>query len=543
MRALAVLQVVSSIVSTQALKCSVAALQKALPPHATVTSAQSVASNGTYGQGAIDIAYPINPTNLPALCAVIVNVASSNTSSFNFGLFLPSEWNERFLAVGNGGFAGGINWLDMGAGVGYGFATVSTDTGHNSTSGDVHWAQNDPEARTDWGWRAMHGSVEISKDLTYAYYGSKIKYSYYSGCSTGGRQGIRDAQLFPDDFDGILAGAPAWWTTHLQTWTTKMGAFNLPLKGSNRIDPLLFSAIEAEVLKQCDGSDGLKDNIISDPLRCNFNPDTLLCTPTSNASRCLTPTQLDTLYKIYGDYVETNDTFVFPGFALGSEAQWDVLLGTPTNEPISLGIDYIRYFLGLPDFQYPDFDFSIVQRADALDPGNATADDFAALAAFHAHGGKLLQYHGWADALIATGSSLYLYKHVLRALAPHGVAQPLDSWYRLFLIPGMQHCAGTPADVRAPWYFAGANQAGALGTGVRSVPGFEDGRHDALLALVDWVERGTVVDEIVATRFVDDVIEKGVERQRPICAYPKQAVYDGKGDVDAARSWKCESLF
>ncbi|EKG20365.1 Tannase/feruloyl esterase [Macrophomina phaseolina MS6] len=387
----------------------------------------------------------------------------------------------------------------------------------------------------------MHGSVELAKKLTTAYYASDIKYSYYSGCSTGGRQGLRSAQLFPDDFDGVLAGAPAWWTTHLQTWTAKMGTYNLPLNGSNRIPPSLFTAIGAEVLKQCDGQDGLVDTIISDPRACTFNPDALLCSPTStNTSTCLTPAQLDTLYKIYNPYVDTNNTFVFPGLALGSESQWTVLLGTPTGEPLSYGTDYIRYFLDLPSFQYQDFDYSIIQRADALDPGNATADAYD-LRPFRARGGKLLHYHGWADALIATGSSIYFYEQVLRTLVPAGVG--LDDWYRFFLVPGMQHCAGTPSDVNAPWYFAGANQAADLGTGVSGVPGFRDGRHDALLALMAWVEEGTVVEELVATKFVDEDVTKGVERQRPLCAYPKRAVYKGTGDVDSAESWECEPLY
>ncbi len=418
---------------------------------------------------------------------------------------------------------------------------MSTDTGHNSTTVDALWAEDAPELINDWGFRAIHGSVELAKKLTTAFYGSHIKFSYYSGCSTGGRQGIRNAQLFPEDFDGILAGAPAWWTSHLQTWTTKLGTFNLPLDSSNRIPPTLFSIIGAEVLKQCDPQDGLTDHIISDPLACNFNPETLLCTPISNSSACLTPAQLSTLSKFYLPYVDTNATFVFPGLALGSEAQWDVLLGEPTGEPNSLGIDYIRYFLGLgADFEWQDFDFGIVQLADRLDPGNATADAFD-MSAFKQRGGKLLHYHGWADALIATGSSLYFYKQVAQALLPKGIA--LDDWYRFFLVPGMQHCAGSPADVNAPWYFAGANQAGSLGTGVHGVPGFEDGRHDALLALMEWVEEGSVVEEIVATKFVDDDATKGVERQRPLCAYPKQAAYKGRGDVDSAQNWECRRLY
>lgn len=197
----------------------------------------------------------------------------------------------------------------MGAGVGYGFAVMSTDTGHNSIASDLTWALNEPEKKIDWGYRAMHGSVELAKLVTEAYYKAKPKYSYYSGCSTGGRQGIRDIQLYPDDFDGVLAGAPAWWTTHLQTWTVKLGLYNLPATSAHHIPPSLFTAIGAEVLRQCDPQDGLVDNIISDPRRCDFLPETLLCGPNvtnQTAAGCLSAAQIDTLYNIYNDYVETN---------------------------------------------------------------------------------------------------------------------------------------------------------------------------------------------------------------------------------------------
>jgi len=179
-----------------------------------------------------------------------------------------------------------------------------------------------------------------------------------------------------------------------------------------------------------------------------------------------------------------------------------------------------------------------------LQPGNATADDFD-LSPFHKRGGKLIHYHGDSDGLIPTGSSIYFYKQVLQTLKSKGI--DLDSWYRFFLVPGMQHCAGTPTDVDAPWYFAGGNQAGDIGAApnaVHSVPGFSDGRHDALLALMDWVEHGQAPESIVATKWKNDTAESlVVERQRPLCPYPTQARYLGHGDVNEAGSWRCESLY
>lgn len=197
------------VLATAISSCSVESFQNLLPSHATILSAVPVANGSTYGEGAVDIAYPTNPTNLPENCALIVNVTTSCTSSFRFGIFLPTQWNGRFLTVGNGGFAGGINWLDMGAGIRYGFAVVSTDTGHNSTSSDGTWALNDPETRKDFGYRAIHGTTKLGKVLTEAFYGQNISYSYYSGASTGGRQGLREAQFDAESFDGLLIGAPA----------------------------------------------------------------------------------------------------------------------------------------------------------------------------------------------------------------------------------------------------------------------------------------------------------------------------------------------
>ena len=433
-----------------AFDCTPSAFQQYLPDNAEVAYTRTVAEGGTFEVPAGDIAYPISPSGLQALCAVEVNVTLSSTSAYSFGLFMPDNWNNRFLAVGNGGFAGGINWLDMAAGVGYGFASISTDTGHNSTSGDGSWAYQNEEARGNWGFRALHGSVEIAKQLVSAYYGGDAQWSYYSGCSTGGRQGLKEVQMFPDDFDGVLAGAPAWWTTHLQTWTIKVALNNLPVTADYHIPPELFPAIDAEVIRQCDPQDGLQDSIISDPEGCNFFPETLLCGPdvtNQTTAGCLTAPQIGTLYRIHGAYFDVNQTFVLPGLAFSSEAQWStVLLGS--TQPASLGYEYPQYFLDLgPQWNWTDFDYSIVQLADANDPGDANADDFEQMEAFEKKGGKLLTYHGWSDGFIPTGSAEVFYKSVLKALVPKGV--DVNSFYRHFFVPGMQHCAGTPENVNA----------------------------------------------------------------------------------------------
>ena len=442
----------------------------------------------------------------------------------------------------------------MGTNVHYGFASMSTDTGHISGTGDGSWALNNPEAQMDWGYRAMHGSVVLAKEIVEKYYGQSIAYSYYSGCSTGGRQGLKEVQMFPEDFDGVLAGAPAWWTTHLQTWTVKVGLYNLPNNGANHIPAELFPVISAEVFRQCDGQDGLEDGIISDPYGCDFYPESLLCnsetnanatsplSPSygSNASACLTAAQIDTLYHIYNDWVDTNQTFVFPHLALGSETQWPALLDTSvTNAPASLGTSWVANFLlSNPNWNYNNFSYETVQLADAVNPGMANADDFN-LAPFHAKGGKLLHYHGMSDGLIATGSSIYFYKQVLKKMIGQGV--DLDDWYRFFLVPGMQHCANSVNN--APWYFAGANQPFELGSSVYSVPGFNDSKHDILMALMAWTEEGRAPDSIIATKYMNDSVEAPVIRQRPLCPYPSQARYKGSGNMNDAESWECRGLY
>ncbi|KAF2718163.1 putative ferulic acid Esterase/Feruloyl esterase [Polychaeton citri CBS 116435] len=525
--------------SVFSLHCSPSVFQSILPSNAWVTFAYELSQNATFHVPTTNIAYPVSPTSLRKSCVVEVKVASSAASSFSFGLFLPQEWNQRFLMVGNGGFAGGINWMDMGAGLGYGFAVVSTNTGHNSTALDVTWALNQPQMKIDFGYRAVHGSARLARSLIQHWYGQAPNFSYYSGCSTGGRQGLIEAQMFPEDFDGILVGAAAWWTSHLHPWTLKLGLLNLPTTAPHHIPVNLFATIEAEVNKQCDPQDGVVDGIISDPLGCVFNAAALLCKDNlqqqgkKNDTWCLSKAQLQTLSKIYSPYYETNSTFVFPGLLLGSEALWHYFLGE--SEPTSLGTQYIQdMVLDKPGWNFYDFNFSVVELAEKLDPGNCTADNYD-LSPFQKRGGKLLMYHGLADGQVPVTSSTYFHKKVQEALVPKSIN--VNHFFRLFLIPGMQHCAGAS---NAPWYIAGPNQAGLLDTSLHSVPGFCDAKHDALVALMNWVEHDHAPEAIIATKWHNDTLRDRVFRQRPICPYPQQAKYIGHGDLNEASNWKCQ---
>ncbi|KAL5331025.1 hypothetical protein ACEPPN_000552 [Leptodophora sp. 'Broadleaf-Isolate-01'] len=523
--------------AAHALGCSSSALSPFLPANATISYAISVPENGTWAQPSPE--FPANDTGLPALCAIAVNVISSPNTSYNFGLFLPEQWNSRFLASGNGGFAGGINWNDMETNALSGFASISTDTGHLSTSRDASWALNNPESQIDWGYRALHGSIVLGKALTEAFYGDQIKYSYYSGCSTGGRQGLKEIQMFPEDFDGLLIGAPAWKTSRLQPYSLEVKLWNLPVNSSHHIPSSLLPVISKEVMRQCDGQDGLADGIISDPLGCNFIPESLLCTPTSDTKSCLTAPQLNTLYKIYHDWTDTNDTFIFPHYTLGSEDQYGTVFNTDSG---SVSSPWLQNFIlnnSDPNYNWGEsLPYSLIELGDRLNPGHANADNFD-MSPFAARGGKFIHYHGLSDGFIPTTFSIYFHQQVLSTLIPKGVA--VSDFYKFYLAPGMGHCLASSVD--APWYIGGGNQPFALGPTVHGVPGFEDPKHDAMLALMQWVENGVAPEEIVATKYVNDTVKLGVLRQRPLCAYPKQARYNGTGDADVAESWSCKELW
>ncbi|KAI0403452.1 feruloyl esterase B precursor [Xylaria palmicola] len=489
--------------------------------------------------------YPVNATNLPELCAVKFNVKSSGTTSYNLGILLPSRenWNSRLMTTGNGGFGGGINYPDMGEYTHYSFASVSTDTGHLSDIGDSSWALNNPESIIDWSYRALHGSVALAKQIVPAYYSddkilsSSVEFSYYTGCATGGRQGLRALQLYPDDFDGVLVGDAAWQTTHLQSWSTWMPLQNYPPEVPYHISQSLFSSVTARITALCDSQDGVTDTIIQDPANCKIDYASFLCSCVgSNQTACLAKPQLATLKKMLSPYT-VNSEIVSRGLALGSDPSLLASEGNP------VGYGYFQNFL----YNDTSYNFTIYTDNDfieavVIDPGLATARDFD-ISSFKENGGKILMYHGYADPLIPAGSSI---EYVTNTLSAMGIDEPqLSSFLRLFLIPGMGHCvSNAPTQPGAPWYIAAASQiAGIAGrlTGVsnttHSVPGYRDAQHDAVLALVKWVEEGVPPDELIATKFVNDTAPV-VESQRTVCPWPKVAQYT-MGDLKAAQSWTC----
>ncbi|RAH73784.1 tannase and feruloyl esterase [Aspergillus aculeatinus CBS 121060] len=518
--------------------CSVESIAPFLPENSTVFYADHYVKGANftppikYNYGLTSLPTGNNPYEVSVdSCVAQANITLPNNTQHSVGIVLPDEWNGRFMAVGNGEFSGSVGWSSIMNTAWYGFASISTDTGHEGNNGSFGY--HNEAALTNWGYRALHDAVVNGKQVTEGYYGHNISYSYYRGCSAGGKQGMKEVQMFPDDFDGVIAGAPAWWTDHQQLWNVLTAIWNLPETADYHVTDAQMTAVQAEMLKQCDPQDGLKDSILQNPLGCVFDPVPVMCNATSSNDTCVTPAQLTTVNKLFNPWVEANDTFIFPGYTLGTE------VGAPTLDDDF--VTYIQYMLQIGgDWTWEDWNPDLVALSEKLNPGNATADDFD-ISPFYKKGGKLLHYHGYSDPSIASKSSLYLYNHYQEALRPQGI--PVDDFYRFFFVPGMEHCTSTPSDQDAPYYMNGDSQAGSLSGTIFGVPGFNDSKHDLILAMVDWVENDNAPDYLIPTKYKNDVVADGVDKQRPICPWPSLAKYKGQGDVDKAENWECGTLY
>jgi feruloyl esterase len=451
---------------------------------------------------------PTGPVVLPAHCRVAATLKPSPDSDVEMELWLPAAWNGKFQAVGNGGFAGSITYTARGAGavassmadaLQQGYATASTDTGHKSPGGS--FAYQHPEKFADFAWRAVHEMTVQSKALIQAFYGKAPTLSYWNSCSNGGRAGLMEAQRFPADFDGILAGSPVlnWTGRAVQAlWVSRA----VHESDASFIPPAKFPALHKAAVEKCDALDGVKDGILENPTRCQFDPAALLCKSDDNPS-CLTASQVEAARKIYtaASNPKTGQEF-YPGLVPGSELGW----GTYASpNPFGVAVDQFKYVVFEdPNWDYKKLDFdgdiARARRAgensvDALNPN---------LKEFFARGGKLIQYHGWNDPQILALNSVQYYVSVLDAM---GGAGKVSGNYRLFMVPGMAHCGG--------------------GEGPNRFEGFA--------ALTNWVENKQAPDQILASRFVDGK----VDRTRPLCPYPQTAVYKGAGSTDDAASFVC----
>jgi feruloyl esterase len=469
-------------------------------PNSTITLAQTVAAGDFMPPGRTFSGTPapnVAMKDLPAFCRVAATLKPTDDSDIKIEVWLPaSGWNGKFEAVGNGGWAGSISYGALAVALHDGYATASTDTGHTGGSGS--FALGHPEKVIDFGWRSEHEMTVKAKAVIAAFYGRPARISYWNGCSTGGRQGLKEAQRFPGDYDAIAAGAPANPRTHLAFATLWVAQATLKNPGGY-IPPAKYPAIHRAVLEACDAVDGLKDGLIADPTRCHFDPEAIACKG-ADTSECLTAPQIETVKTILAPSrnPRTGEE-IFPGLEPGSELGWAVIAGP---QPFPVTTDHFKYVV----FQDPNWDWktlnfdSDVALADKIDSETINATD-ANLRPFFSRDGKLLLYHGWEDQNVAPLATVGYYKRVVDTV---GERQAKDS-IRLFMAPGMAHCGG----------------------------GEGPDAFDMMSAITAWRENGQAPQRIVASR---------EHRSRPLCAYPLAAKYRGSGSIDDAQNFVCGEM-
>ena len=505
------------------------ALAKLAIPQAKITSAESVAAGaltmpaaGGASQAAAASAFF---KSLPAFCRIAVDSTPSSDSDIKIEVWLPTaNWNGKFQGQGNGGFAGSIDYRSMGTAITQGYASASTDTGHSASAAGGIWALNHPEKITDFGYRAIHLMTQIAKTLVTNYYGSSVQHSYFSACSNGGRQALMEAQRYPEDYDGIIAGAPANYWTHLLAGSI-WNAQALALDPASYISAKKLPAIAGAVNDACDKLDGVADGIINDPRQCHFDPNVLLCKD-ADADSCLTASQITALKKVYEGAHDSHGKLIYPGFLPGGELGgngWTTWVTGETNPRTSLGYGFGNGFFANMVYSKTDLDILHIN----LDEATALADQKAGgmlnaidpnLTAFKAHGGKLFIYHGWDDPGISALNTINYYNSVVAKMGQ----QNADAFVRVFMVPGMQHCGGGP----------GADNFGAT---VSATP--TDAQHSLELSLEQWVEKNSAPTTIIATKLAPG--SRTPALSRPLCAYPQSAKYDGKGDPNSAASFTC----
>jgi hypothetical protein len=465
--------------------------------------------------------------NLPSFCRVVGEIHPVADSSIKFEVWLPAAgWNGKFQGIGNGGYAGSIGFGQMADAVGHGYATASTDTGHAAGEGvDATWALGHPEKIVDFGYRAIHETAVAAKAIIRAFYGDGPRRSYFNSCSNGGRQALMEAQRFPEDYDGIIAGAPANYWTHLMAnaaWDTQA---LLGQKGSY-IAANKLPAIQAAALAACDALDGVKDGVIEEPARCHYDPAVLLCAGPESDS-CLTAPQVAALKILYAPSRSTNGRQILPGYSPGGETEpggWGPWIVGPAPEQ-SLMFAFGTQFYKNMVFDNAAWDY----HSFNVDRDTKAADDKMArilnatdpeLRRFKERGGRLILYHGWSDAAIPALNTIDYYRSVVAKMG----ANEAGSFVRLFMVPGMQHCGGG----------SGPNNFGQFGVS------HVDPQHDVDAALERWVEQGTAPEQIIATKYMNDSDPKSeLVRTRPLCAYPLVARYKGSGNTNEAANFVC----
>ena len=439
-------------------------------------------------------------TSLPAFCRVAVTLTPTSDSDIKVEVWLPmSGWNGKYQAVGNGAWQGSIGYAAMAEALRRGYATSSTDTGH--VGGSASFGMGHPEKVIDFAYRSEHEMVVTSKAVINAFYGNAPKFSYWNGCSAGGRQAMKEAQMFPGDFDGIIAGAPGldWSGRTAQAVRIAQALQN----EQARLTPAKTQVLHSAVMAACDGLDGVKDGLIENPLACKFDPGVLVCKGGEEPA-CLTQAQVDTARLIYSPIVDPKTKQEIPGLAPGSELGWTDMGWSASAR--ATGLDHFRYLI-FSDPQWEVQKFNVATDVARLREGPSGAIDAPDpnLKPFFDRGGKLIQYHGWADPQITPLASVAYFN---RVAAANGGASKIHGNYRLFMAPGRGHCGGG----------GGPND------------------FDELTALEQWVEQGKAPEMLPASHSTNGK----VDRTRPLCAFPQVASYKGSGSIDDAANFVCK---
>jgi feruloyl esterase len=482
-------------------------------PDAPATGAPAGARGGRGGAPAAPATTPVN------FCRIVAVLKPSSDSNINVEVWMPEaeKWNGKFQAEGNGGWAGSIQgFAAMQTAIRAGYATAGTDTGH--TVGNGSFTVGHPEQVIDFGYRAIHEMTVQSKALIKEFYGKSETLSYFVGCSTGGRQALMEAQRYPNDFDGIIAGAPA--NDHINLHAGDMSRqIDIYKDPAGYLNSTKVATLAAAVMNACDELDGVKDGLISDPRQCKFKPQTLLCKGDDSDS-CLTAAQVKTIERAYAPAKTSKGELLFPGFSFGGESTYAVLRGNlparvpaagaaPTAPPAppvpaTIGWDTFRY-LGHQDATWDWRNFNIdVDPALAMKNAgaiiNSTDPD---LSKFKAHGGKLILYHGWADQLIQPEHTVLYYNSVLDKMG-----KKQDDWLTLFLVAGMGHCGGGAAN--------------------------SPNTYDTIGAMDAWRDKGKAPLPMTGSN-----AQAGLSR--PLCPYPQVAKYSGTGSTNDAANFSCKA--
>ncbi|HEY6614107.1 MAG TPA: tannase/feruloyl esterase family alpha/beta hydrolase [Vicinamibacterales bacterium] len=488
---------VISVRSASSATCeSIAALSL---PNAKVTAAQQVAPGAFTPPGPTGPASPVY-AKLPSFCRVTATLTPSTDSDIKIEVWLPaSAWNGKFQAVGNGGWNGNIPYAALANAVLAGYATAGTDTGHVGNS--ASFAFGHPEKLIDFGYRAVHEMTVKAKSIVDAFYGSMPTLSIWNGCSQGGRQGVTAAVRYPTDFDGIVVGAPAVNFVNLHAGRVALNR-SVNATPAGVIPAVKYPLIHQAVLAACDAKDGVADEVLENPGACAFDPKVLQCSAHED-STCLSAPQVESATKMYaGAKHPDSKALVLPGLAPGAELGWNVLGNT---QPLSLAVDAFKYvFMKDRTWEASRFNAGVdIDVALASDPDDALGSTNADLRPFFARGGKLLMYHGWSDPQVTPYNTINFFHKVLATQGGAGLGTSMQ----LYMVPGMNHCAGGP------------------GTDV----------FDKVGALEEWIKTGSAPARIEAARYTNGI----VDRTRPLCPLGQVARWSGTGSTDDAANFAC----